>query len=565
MRSRGKNSLTKQLLIFSCGIILSLLAAFCITDSYIKSRSKENVLKLNEKILLQIQGNVKDYYDMMNHIATALAYSPTTKEYFRQNSLERVIAAEKLDILFNNIMMLEDDIEGIYLYDKNMERIAAMGKETGESCPVTELKTGVEYSNLFSMDGTGRYYYLIYSPIYDLDSRQFGGQIGMSVLVMKTDSLKEYLLEMEQTPNEKLYLLDRSNTIIASSDNMDEGSILQEEKNDSVVETCDTAIRGWQVYSRIPKRELYVSRNGGMTFVAVAYGFACLLIGVFIYFCYKNFILRIYKIDQFINHVMADSELRMEETLDDEIGRVIHSLNQMLDEKESLNQRMQDSQKRMYEIELDRKQLEVLAYKNQINPHFLYNTFECIRGMALYHDMEDIAEITMALSKVFRFAVKGDNIVTVQDEINYIKEYATIIEYRFMGRIEVVVDVEEELYKKQAPKLILQPLVENAVFHGLEQKMNGGEVRVAVHKKWDSFMMFLVEDNGCGMEKERVEQVLANLDSKENKSIGLANIYQRLKLFYGNDMVFEIKSCPGEGTKVMIVVPDHVEEKQTYE
>ena len=92
--------------------------------------------------------------------------------------------------------------------------------------------------------------------------------------------------------------------------------------------------------------------------------------------------------------------------------------------------------------------------------------------------------------------------------------------------------------------------------------MGDGEVMVTIRKKWDHYIMFLVEDNGCGMEEEKVKQILNSLEKKmDEKGIGIANIYQRLRLFYGDDMVFEIKSKLGKGTRVMIVVPDNVEDK----
>ena len=124
-----------------------------------------------------------------------------------------------------------------------------------------------------------------------------------------------------------------------------------------------------------------------------------------------------------------------------------------------------------------------------------------------------------------------------------------------MGKIEVNIDADTELFSKNVIKLILQPLVENAVFHGLEQKMGGGEVKVVIRRKWDHFIMFLVEDNGCGIEKQRLQRIRAGLGKEMNRQgIGLANIYQRLTLFYGNDVVFEIKSKQGEGTRVMVVM-----------
>ena len=141
----------------------------------------------------------------------------------------------------------------------------------------------------------------------------------------------------------------------------------------------------------------------------------------------------------------------------------------------------------------------------------------------------------MALSKVFRFAVKGENIVSVEEEVSYIREYAKIIDYRFMGKIDVDIEMEDAVKEKRVIKLMLQPLVENAVFHGLEQKLEDGEVNVSIHMHGEDHIMFVVEDNGCGIEPARLVWMRDNLDSRPTgqKGIGVANIYQRLKLFYG--------------------------------
>ena len=128
----------------------------------------------------------------------------------------------------------------------------------------------------------------------------------------------------------------------------------------------------------------------------------------------------------------------------DEISILVDNLNHMLDEKDEMSEKLRHAQRDLYETELSKQQMQVLAYRNQINPHFLYNTFECIRAMALYYDADEIAEITMALSRIFRYAIKGHNIVTVEEEIANIREYAKIIFYRFGGRIQVGIEVEEE-------------------------------------------------------------------------------------------------------------------------
>ncbi|MBO5371250.1 MAG: sensor histidine kinase [Lachnospiraceae bacterium] len=318
---------------------------------------------------------------------------------------------------------------------------------------------------------------------------------------------------------------------------------------------------GWKVISRIRKSGIKSEAESNIQMINSAYMIAIVLIIIMVGFCYFRILYRIHKIERFINQSVSEPTLRMEETKKDELGIVVASLNQMLDEKERMSLEILKSQTKMYEIELDKRQVQILAYRNQINPHFLYNTFDCIRSMALYHDVDDIAEITMALSKVFRFAVKAENIVTVKDELNYIQEYAKIIDYRFMGKIKVIIEAEEDVLKKEVIKLMLQPLVENAVFHGLEQKVEGGEVLVSVERQGDKHLRFVVEDNGCGIEPAKVVWLRSSLDTNLNrKGIGIANIYQRLKLFYEEDVSFEITSKLGEGTKIAIIIPSRVEE-----
>ena len=206
--------------------------------------------------------------------------------------------------------------------------------------------------------------------------------------------------------------------------------------------------------------------------------------------------------------------------------------------------------------ELKRIEAELKNLHNQINPHFLYNTFECIRDMALFYDVDDIAELTMALSNVFRFAVKGTDMVTVENELDHIREYAKIINYRFMGKIRIEIDAENAILNCKVFKLLLQPLVENSVFHGLEQKIENGTVWVHVFSPDHATLCFVVEDDGCGIEPERLKQILASLEIEKNTTkIGVFNIYQRLKLYYDDKFSFDIKSSLKKGTCITISIP----------
>lgn len=176
----------------------------------------------------------------------------------------------------------------------------------------------------------------------------------------------------------------------------------------------------------------------------------------------------------------------------------------------------------------------------------------------------------------------------VEEELNYIQEYANIIEHRFRGRIHVVTKADEEARKKPVIKLLLQPLIENAVFHGLEQKIEGGSVKASVRMEGKGYLRFVIEDDGCGIGQEKLNALRIQIGSsmkegegiqkkcqgKESgipeagaegssrqRGIGMANICQRLRLFYGEKAFFQIESEEGRGTRITMMIPDRVEEE----
>lgn len=564
MRKRLKDSLWLQLIAFTALIMFFLLAAYAVTDSYSGKILRDRTIDLNDKILLQVEGKMEDFHDTLNHVATSMAYAPTTYDYFTMDPVARVMVSEDLSEIFSNTVLLESDIAGIYLYDTSLNQIAAMGKAADNPDFVQSLKKQMEFGDIFYLNQAEVPFYTVYFPVYDLNNRQYGIQTGMCVMMMRTDNLSGLLEDSQATENTQVFLLDGNNQIIASRGNNGLEELdrsMMRSTDEFYVKVRSVRMDGWKVVSRIPESEMNSSMDDGKKFVTIAYVLAFALLILLVWFCYKRFVGPLHQVDLFIQKIVDRPEQRMEIGREDEIGTVVQSLNHMLDARQKMNQEIQESQRRMYEAEIAKKQLQVLAYRNQINPHFLYNTFECICSMALYYEVDDIAEITMALSKVFRFAVKGENIVSVEEEVSYIREYAKIIDYRFMGKIDVDIEMEDAVKEKRVIKLMLQPLVENAVFHGLEQKLEDGEVNVSIHMHGEDHIMFVVEDNGCGIEPARLVWMRDNLDSRPTgqKGIGVANIYQRLKLFYGDDVVFQIESRQGEGTRITIIIPDELE------
>lgn len=563
---RLRRSLFRQMMLLGSIILCILTVSYAVTMQYVKKTNRDSVVELNDQILMQVQGKAEEFYNSMNHVATTLVYSPTVYRYFTMDSAGRVTSEEDLSTVYLNTMLLNENIAGIYLYDRTMTKISSTGEELEETDQIEFIhvrKDQMEFGNTFLLDQSEISSYVIYFPVFNLENVQYGRQIGMCSIIMRAENFDDMLENSQATEHTQIYLIDGNDRIVASRGGTEVGELeadMQESSEEYYVLRKELKMEGWKIISRIPEKELNGSSEWLQKFVMLAYIVVTVMVLVLIWFCYDRFMKPIHQMNNFIQDVVSRPDDRMKVEREDEIGHVMTSLNQMLDEKERMDREMNVSRQKMYEAEIAKKQLQVLAYRNQINPHFLYNTFDCIRAMALYYDAEEIAEITMALSHVFRYAVRDENIVKVKEEINYIKEYAKIIEYRFMDKIDVEVTVDEAALRKPIAKLILQPLVENAVFHGLEQKIEGGEVLVKVKMEKDHYLLLTVEDNGCGIESDKLQQIMATLESKEStKGVGMANIYQRLKLFYGDALHFTVESTLGQGTKIMILVPDKVE------
>ena len=559
-----RNKLAVKLSALILCILLLLLCAFVFTNQYAGRMVRQNTLELNRKLLAQVENQLGDFFDNLYNVAASFSYSPTTSQYLTQDTLSRVQGMENLSTVFSNTLLLMEDIQGIYLYNIDMERIASLGKAVPIPGFSGQLKSDMQIGAGFHAEDTGHLFYSVCFPIFDLNTPQYAKQLGMCVLVISPDSLNRLLADARSTDHAQVYLVDQNNLVLSSTDPAAPQTLDKSMMEDSAaycVQIHDSTSSSWRLVSRLPEGELNRQDAGVSWIVLLAYAASFFLLLVLIVFFYFGVVRPIHLIDLFIRTDMAYPGNRISLERCDEIGTVAASLNHMLDVREQMTEEYRLSQKKMYESELAKKQAQVLAFRNQINPHFLYNTLECIRDMALYYDVEDIAEITMALSHLFRYAVKGGNIATVAEEMEYIEKYAKIIEYRFMGKISVDIELEESIGQAKVIKLLLQPLVENAVFHGLEQKVDEGLVDICARKDGPGHIRFTIEDNGCGIPARKLDSLLSGIKSGEGQSgIGIANIYQRLNLFYGEQFNFDIESTPDVGTRVIIVVPWTVEE-----
>lgn len=236
----------------------------------------------------------------------------------------------------------------------------------------------------------------------------------------------------------------------------------------------------------------------------------------------------------------------------DEVATLESSFNTMVGKIEELVANVRSEQ-----VNLRRTELKLL--QAQINPHFLYNTLDTIIWMAEDGQSEEVVEIVGALSDFFRVSLsKGRDYITLKEEESHVKSYLQIQQFRYADILEYEINIPEELGEYNILKLTLQPIVENAIYHGVKQKR--GKSKIMIHGSYkENHILLTVEDNGIGIQEEKLKQIRVHLE-RENPEItdrgfGLANVNARIRLNYGKEYGLSIDSTYGAGTKVSMILP----------
>ncbi len=234
-----------------------------------------------------------------------------------------------------------------------------------------------------------------------------------------------------------------------------------------------------------------------------------------------------------------------------EVSMLSDSLNTMIDKINELLDQVTKEQ-----VRLRKAEFEVL--QSQINPHFLYNTLDAITWLAESGEQKKVVSMVGSLSEFFRTALNGGrDIITIEEELQHVRSYLEIEQVRYQDILRYEISVPEELNKYLIPKITIQPLVENALYHGIKNKRGPGMILIKAKKEKD-FFNIQIEDNGIGIEEERLEQVRAGIRDKvlTGKDIyGLYNVNERIRLNFGEQYGILIESVHGEKTVVSVILP----------
>lgn len=501
---------------------------------------------------LEIYNNLSKYISYNQSIAKILSADQSAYQNYEQFSTV-------IDPLLSSIMYFHENVNQVTIYTD-----ASDVKHGSTVAPLKDLSDGTHaYDDLdnnihWRIDMENHTAFSV-SRMAMLEQRGAKGVLYVSV---DYDSVFQPFYTETMFDNYGLVIEDEyGNTIFAKNTfaddkaayelNVDQFKALREMENSGYqfIDRISNAT-GWNICVYKPDRLIISSVQPILIIAGVA-----ILVSMF------AGITCIHIISEFITKRIKKLQKTMKATETGNLGMVIENdsadeIGDLINGYNSMSKRLDETVNEVYQSKIKEKEYEMRALQAQINPHFLYNSLSMINWKALEADQEDISHITLALSTFYRTALnKGKNILLVKDEIANIKSYLDIQLAMHDNSFDVVYDIDDSILKYETLNLILQPLLENAIGHGIDVKTDGrGEIRIEGKENGD-FLDFTVSDNGVGMTRTQAAMIL----SKSSNGYGVSNVNERIKLYYGEQYAVKIDSTPGVGTKVMLHFPKRAE------
>ncbi|AZO93629.1 sensor histidine kinase [Halocella sp. SP3-1] len=410
-----------------------------------------------------------------------------------------------------------------------------------------------------------KYYFTLARKIIDFNTLK---NYGFLLIDLDEVILEQAYSNIREENNGEIFICDKEGKIISHPDKNRIGSFISDkpyaaqvsENNSGYVEyknkTDKLAIystienSGWKIIKTISTDYLYKEINriqNYIIYVGIFYGFLIILFMIIFSFRYTKPMFRMMGVIEKVEK--GDLTVRMDVNCNDEIGQLGDSLNNMIDE-------MQNLINKLIKEEREKKEVELEALHAQINPHFLHNTLNTIKWMAKINGNESVSKAITALVKLLRISTNlGKDMITLGEEIEYVKNYLFIHRLRFNESIIVNFNMEEDCLDQMVPKFILQPVVENSIIYGMENDQVELNIIIKIFKNNDKIIIEII-DNGPGIDNETLKKILTT-ESDRNKftKVGLNNIDRRLKLYFGKEYGVKIKSKLGQGTKVILILP----------
>ena len=541
---------------------------------------ERQVLSDSQKLIGQVEINLNTYLRSMMRSSDAVYYNVIKKVDFDKDDISR-----ELSLLYE---ANKDNLVSIACFTRDGELLGA--------APVGSLKKNVNITaqswfedasdkmenlhfsdlhvqNIFE-NKSGRYYWVV-SLSRGVELTNDGKMSGGILLVdMNFSGIQQLFTEVNNDGKGYVYLIGRDGEIIYHPrQNLIFSNIIQE--NNQTASTYDEGVHneefqgeqrvvvvktvgytGWKIVSVVSKESLFSDLNQTRMMALLN-----LVLAIFLMIFVNQYVaVRITDPLKKLEKSIQGIEMKQQPVVyiggPPEIQHLGLTIRFMVEELQELTDKMVKEQEEKRKNELD-------ALQSQINPHFLYNTLDSIMWMIESERYEDAVSMVQALGRLLRISLsRGKNVISVGDELQHARSYLAIQRYRYKNKFTSYFEVEPDIEQYKTIKLVIQPLIENAIYYGMEYMDGEGEIHIRAYTR-EQDLYLEVEDNGPGMPEEQVEHLLTGGEKARQKGsgIGLKNVNQRIQLYFGTQYGLEIESEPDEGTVVRIHIPKTTEEE----
>lgn len=557
--------------------VLILLISFVMTFSMIRAvndrYTREEIGKAGVQTVSVLQGNLALLFENVKQLSTYIYFDDIVQDSLRQINSANIDLNYQKNItrsLFNMILS-GDYVSGVYIFDQYNNYYSSykrtpkkVNKQIQETNWYKKMqKAGGNGFFYKGSDGTIEYYegsnYLCYVRQI-LDKKDYK-PLATLLITFDNTVLQRYFNQVSEASKNQFYIVDsKGNYVIKPQDekrNFDKYTKIAESitggykevKNDGeegIVACQSMGIQDWKLVGVFSIDDITSIAPYYSTIIAIImainiiFVFLCSTLLTYLFFKPLRKIeehMQIVENGEFITMPVDDNE--------NEITNLRKVFNHMILSVKELMHRVKEEERIIAKGKLD------IIYA-QINPHFLYNTLDAISALTLMEENEKCFQMIQALGNFYRNSLNsGLDYISVEDEINSIKSYITILNTRYENQIAVSYDVEESIKKEKVLKLLLQPLVENAVHHGLNGEE--GNIEIKVFEQEDE-IIFIVSDDGVGMSDEKIKDILEGKTVTGKSGFGLYSLIQRIKLIYEIEDPMIIQSEVGVGTEIIVTV-----------
>ena len=533
-------------------VMLLFWLSFLQMRSIIDDKGKMNL----QSYLQQSVSSMDRTLDGYNSLSDYIAFDRTLAEVFSMEygtpyeQYEQL--TQKVDPILRTASYFHGGMQQITIYTDN-----GMVKHDTTVAPVSEIEETDWYQKTLEHPGLNWFANYQEETLFSARKLAFSGaREGVNILYMDVDYQKLFTPYAETLISEcGLYITDQDGKLVfeesrfsGKNQNYDltYSEFLEQRDRGSTdyIILCEQSnTTGWTVwlYQPVGLAGEAMRPIGVMAGVTIL---ICIFAAVLAYFITSGMVSsRIERLTHFMQEGSMDMQMESDDR--DEIGMLYRGFGSMM-------KRIRTLINEVYLSKITQKEAELKALQAQINPHFLYNTLSLINWKALAAGEEDISRMTLALSTFYRTALnRGRNVLQVETELSNTRAYLEIQSMLHDGDFDYEIEAQTEILQCESLNLILQPLVENAIHHGIEEKTDGrGKITVRGWKE-DNCVWFMVEDNGVGMEQEVADKIL----TMESKGYGVRNVDERIRLCYGEKYAMKVESVVGKGTKMTIHFP----------